>query len=254
MPSNVDYDLWCGPADQEPICRPKLHYDWHWDYNTGAGDMGNQGIHQMDIARWFLGEDQLPPRVLSIGGRVGYEDCGESANTQLVYCDYPNAPLQFDTRGLPSSRARWSDWGRSMDSYRGSQIGVIVQCDGGHLYAPNTYDVVTAYDTSGRLIKEFKRGGDHYANFLSAVSAGDDSMVKGNVTEGHVSSALCHLGNESHQLGREATAGELPSELASNELLGAAFDRMADHLRANKTETAARPSCGASGSTYGPKP
>src|SRR6185503_4379244 len=84
-PAEVDYDLWCGPASMDPIRRKRFHYDWHWIWNYGNGDLGNQGIHQMDIARWFLGEDALSPRVWSVGGRFGYEDDGETANTQIVY-------------------------------------------------------------------------------------------------------------------------------------------------------------------------
>ena len=105
IPSTIDYDLWCGPAAKVDLYRPKLHYDWHWDYNTGNGDMGNQGIHQMDIARWFLGAKTLSPRVVSFGGRLGYEDAGNTANTQVVLHDYPERPLIFETRGLPKSKA-----------------------------------------------------------------------------------------------------------------------------------------------------
>ena len=102
IPSTIDYDLWCGPAAKEDLYRPNLHYDWHWDFNTGNGDMGNQGIHQMDIARWFLGEDALAPRVISIGGRLGYEDAGNTPNTQIVYLDYPSRPADLrDPRPAP---------------------------------------------------------------------------------------------------------------------------------------------------------
>jgi hypothetical protein len=66
--------------------------------------MGNQGIHQMDIARWFLGVNELSPRVMSVGGRLGYDDDGETPNTQVVYHDYEKAPLIFETRGLPKSK------------------------------------------------------------------------------------------------------------------------------------------------------
>ena len=112
FPSYVDHDLWVGPAADEPIYRPEKnsqgkynpHYDWHWDYNTGNGDLGNQGIHQMDIARWFLGEPALAPRVMSIGGRLGYEDAGNTANTQIVFHDYAKAPLIFEVRGLKTKR------------------------------------------------------------------------------------------------------------------------------------------------------
>src|SRR5438034_345019 len=82
-PPNVDYDIWCGPAPMEPIRRKQFHYDWHSFWSYGNGDLGNQGIHQMDIARWFLGEAELSPRVWSVGGRLGYEDDGQTPNTQI---------------------------------------------------------------------------------------------------------------------------------------------------------------------------
>ena len=125
IPSTIHYDLWCGPAEKKDLYRPKLHYDWHWDWNTGNGDMGNQGIHQMDIARWFLGEPALAPRVISIGGRLGYEDAGNTPNTQVVYLAYEKAPLIFETRGLPRSKAAQAKWGDSMDEYRGSRRGRV---------------------------------------------------------------------------------------------------------------------------------
>ena len=117
IPSDVNYDLWCGPAEKRSLYRPRLHYDWHWDFNTGNGDMGNQGIHQMDIARWFLGYQTVSPRVLSIGGRLGYEDAGDTPNTQTVIHDYPGAPLIFETRGLPKAKEFQSNnWGGNMDN------------------------------------------------------------------------------------------------------------------------------------------
>ena len=87
-PSSVDYDLWCGPAPKEPLTRTRLHYDWHWVWPTGSGDLGNQGIHQMDIARWALGVNELSPQVFSFGGRFGYLDDGTTPNTQIIYHNY----------------------------------------------------------------------------------------------------------------------------------------------------------------------
>ena len=133
--------------------------------------MGNQGIHQMDIARWFLGEHALAPRSISIGGRLGYEDAGNTPNTQIVYLDYPAAPLIFETRGLPRSKEAQSRWGDSMDRYRGSQIGVIVQCEKGYVLVPSYIEAI-AYDNDGQEIKRWSVEGDalgrHIQNFLSS--------------------------------------------------------------------------------------
>ncbi len=83
VPATVDYDLWCGPAQKLPLTRPKFHYDWHWQREWGNGDMGNQGPHEMDIAHWGLGVDRLADRVVCFGGRLGYEDAGDTANTEV---------------------------------------------------------------------------------------------------------------------------------------------------------------------------
>ena len=239
--SEVDYDLWCGPAEKRSLMRPNLHYDWHWDFNTGNGDMGNQGIHQMDIARWFLGHDTISRRVLSIGGRLGYEDAGDTPNTQTVLHDYPDAPIIFETRGLPKSKKFTKDvprkdrnyWDRNMDDFRGSRIGVIVQCENGYVVVPS-YTNAKAYDNDGNELKVFDGGGDHYANFLEAVAANDQSKLNGPVVEGHLSSALCHTGGVSHQLGAKASLDEIESSISGeSDIFRDSFNRMKAHLIAN---------------------
>ena len=232
IPDHIDYDLWCGPAEKVDLLRPQLHYDWHWDWNTGNGDMGNQGIHQMDIARWFLGEDRLAPRTISIGGRLGYDDAGNTPNTQVVYHAYEAAPLIFETRGLPRSKAAQREWGSSMDRYRGSQIGVVIQCENGNVVVPN-YSEAFAFDRTGAEVKRWQGGGNHHANFLAAIEARDPSILNGEIQEGHLSSALCHTGGVSHQLGENAVAGDIAQRIVGEDLLSDSFERMASHLRAN---------------------
>lgn len=208
-PESIDKDLWFGPAPIKPLKRKNLHYDWHWVWDTGNGDLGNQGIHQMDIARWFLGEDALSPRILSVGGRLGYEDDGETPNTLIVVHDYEKAPLYFEVRGLPEKTDS-----KSMGDYRGSGVGVIVQYEGGHLLIPS-YTAVGAFDKSGKLIHRFgnfpapkdgtnvptaeKRDREgHYANFINAVRSRKHTDLTADILEGHLSSALCHTGNISY--------------------------------------------------------
>ena len=229
IPSTIDYDLWCGPAEKVDLYRPQLHYDWHWDFNTGNGDMGNQGIHQMDIARWFLGEQALSPRVMSIGGRVGYVDAGDTPNTQIVYHDYDNAPLIFETRGLPK---KGLDWKNGMDNYRGSQIGVIVQCEDGYVVIPS-YTKATAYTNEGEPIQTWSGGGGHHDNFISAVRSRNHKDLNADIEEGHLSSGLCHTGAISHLVGEKASAERIASAVRGNARAADSFDRMAAHLEAN---------------------
>jgi predicted dehydrogenase len=241
IPSHVNYDLWCGPAEKRELLRPKLHYDWHWDFNTGNGDMGNQGIHQMDIARWFVGHSQISPRVLSIGGRLGYEDAGDTPNTQTVIHAYESAPIIFETRGLPKSKEHQDNrWGDSMDNYLGSQIGVIVFYEGGRLVIPNYHQAI-AYDRDGQLLKDFNRGGDHFGNFLQAVRDRDHTKLNADILEGHLSSALCHTGAMSHQLGRAASAQEILEKVGGDERFVESVQRMLQHIEANQVDLARTP-------------
>lgn len=236
IPSEIDYDLWCGPAAKVDIYRPKLHYDWHWDFNTGSGDIGNQGLHQMDVARWYLGENELAPRVISVGGRLGYEDAANTPNSQTVLLDYAKAPLIFETRGLPKSKAAQANWG-AMDDYKGAQIGVVVECEDGYLVSSSSYTSVEVYNPAGERIEQFRGGGDHFKNFLSALESGRREELNAEVLEGHLSSALCHMANVSHRLGEKRTASEIKSAVAGvKQDFAASVDRLLAHLQANEVD------------------
>ncbi len=230
IPAGIDYDLWCGPAPVRPLMRQKLHYDWHWVWDTGNGDLGNQGIHQMDIARWALGVNELSPRVFSFGGRLGYVDDGETANTQIVYHDYPDAPLIFEVRGLPSKAGD-----KNMDKYRGAGVGVVIDCEGGYVVVPS-YTSATAHDQDGKVIKEFKGTSDHYKNFIEAVRSRKHTDLHADILEGHLSSALCHTGNISYRLGKQGSPDEIREGLKASKEATETFGRMAEHLAANNVD------------------
>jgi predicted dehydrogenase len=234
IPSTIDYDLWCGPAAKVELYRPQLHYDWHWDFNTGNGDLGNQGIHQMDVARWFLDESTIAPTVFSVGGRVGYDDAGNTPNTQIVFHGYKKAPLIFEVRGLPRARQfHEKGWTSNMDFYRRSRVGLVVQCERGFVVVAN-YLAATAYDPQGKTIKKWKAvSTNHHENWLQAVAARNPKLLNADIYQGHVSSALCHAGNISYQLGTVSSAAEIADRAAGIEPLANSVDRMLGHLRAN---------------------
>ena len=100
VPADVDYDLWLGPAPKRPFNPNRFHYNWHWIWDYGNGDLGNQGIHQMDLARWGLGKNELPKAVMASGGRFGYSDDGQTPNTLHVGFEFDDCELQFEVRGL----------------------------------------------------------------------------------------------------------------------------------------------------------
>lgn len=230
VPANIDYDLWTGPAAMEPLKRERLHYDWHWVWNTGNGDLGNQGIHQMDIARWFLGEQALAPRVFSIGGRLGYDDDGTTPNTQIIHHDYGHASLIFEVRGLPAAAGR-----ENMDDLFGASVGNIIHCENGFVVTGGGQ--FKAYDSSGRVIRTFSgKMENHQTNFIKAVRSRRSSELTADILEGHISSALCHTGNISHELGKPASPAEIKAKLKGNSDVADAYERMVAHLAANKVD------------------
>jgi len=228
IPSNIDYDLWCGPAEKLPLRRSKLQYDWHWVWNTGNGDLGNQGIHQVDICRWFLGEAELAPKILSFGGRLGYDDDGETANTQVIFQGYEKAPLLFEVRGLETK------------SHMGAGVGCIIHCEGGHILVPS-YTSAIAFDNEGKEIRKWNGAEDHYRNFIKAVESRKTSDLNADILEGHLSSALCHTGNISQRLGHAKRSEELQAALQADPALIESFGRMTEHLAENKVDLAKTP-------------
>jgi hypothetical protein len=230
----VDYDLWCGPAPKGPLLRKRLHYDWHWIWDTGNGDLGNQGIHQMDMARWFLGETTVSPAVFSVGGRLGYVDDGQTPNTQFVFHDYQKAPLIFEVRGLPKGKEfqAGGQWSSNMDKFKGAQIGVVIHCEGGHVVVPSG-DSAIAYDRDGKEVKKWSGSDNHFENFVNAVRSRKITDLNADILEGHLSSALCHTGNISILLGSKERPGAVREAIKAEPDAVETFDRMAAHLEAN---------------------
>jgi len=237
FPSQIDRNLWVGPAADEEIYRPEQssagiynpHYDWHWDFNTGNGDLGNQGIHQMDVARWGLGVDGLGDSVSSYGGRLGYEDAGNTPNTQVSVHDFGNKRIIFETRGL-------ADPDRSRN-----RIGVVFYGTEGTAIQWG-YGSSSIMDADGKVVRNIKGGSDqdHYDNFLNAVRSGDRSSLNADIEDGHLSSALCHLGNISYLLGTVAPVEEI-AETQRDATERATLDATVEHLKYNNVDLTETP-------------
>ncbi len=243
VPANIDYNLWCGPADMEPLRRKTLHYVWHWLWNTGCGDIGNQGPHEMDVGRWAMGDPGLPTKCFSIGGRWGVSqvgDVGETANTQIAFFDYKPAPLIFEVRGLPTKKGVKGD---TMDNYRrtGVRVGNCVQCEGG--YFPCDDGGGWVFDNDGKKVKQFSgRGGaGHHENFIQAVRSRKRSDLNADIEVGHLSAALCHMANTSYRLGKKVKPDEIKATLADNAEMLDSFNRMLEHLAANEVDLEKEP-------------
>ncbi len=244
IPAGLDYDLWCGPAQiEKPLRRKKFHYDWHWFYEYGNGDMGNQGIHQMDVARWFLGEKKLSPMVMSIGGRLGYVDDGTTPNTQIVYHDYEKAPLIFETRGLPKNKAAQTEgWSKMMDNPEEfpeeGGVAVVVQCENGRVYCSAGGQVKITDNAGAEVHKiEGNNGSDlHFQNFIKAVRSRKHTDLNADCEETHYSSALCHTGLISHQLGTAVHGSEVRESIAGDKFLTDRYAAMEAHLDRNEVK------------------
>ena len=219
-PATVDYDLWCGPREMEPVRREKFHYDWHWQFPYGNGDFGNQAPHQLDVCRWFLGDPELPASVLSIGARLGYVDDGEWANTQLCYFDYP-VPIVFEVRGLKT------------EGYKGVPLGNIIECEGGYISGGHGPQCA-AYDKDGKELRKFKDKKSHMQTFVD--SCHSRKVEKSHTAEsGHLSSALAHIGNISWKLGAPTAPDAIRTALKDANTTDA-FERMLTHLADNKVD------------------
>jgi len=241
VPAHLDYDLWTGPAALVPPRRNTpdrgtIHYHWHWFWNYGGGDIANQGIHEMDMCRWALGQERLPPTVMSIGGRFGYNDDAETPNSQIAVFGYEPAPLIFEVRGLPQKAG-----GRAMDAYRGIRIGLIVQCEHGYFAGGANGGFV--YDNEGKRVKQFtSTGGDsHPANFIDAMRSRKPSDLRAPIEGGHLSSSLCHLANISYRLGQDTATDAIREAAQAHEPTKDSVARLLDHLEANGVDPMTTP-------------
>ena len=227
-PAGVDYNLWCGPREMEPIMRKRFHYDWHWQWPWGNGDIGNQGPHQLDVARWLIDDPQAgPERVISIGGRFGYDDDATTANTQIAFYDFKPVPVIFEVRGLPRKDM---NYGGGMPRYKGNvDVGNVIECEGGYVAEGK------AYDNNNKEVAKFDKndGPGHRKFFFDAIKGGKFDAEHG-VLNGHLSASLAHLANHSYRVGKTTPPGEIAEKMKGNPLFLETYERMLTHLKDNK--------------------
>lgn len=195
VPSELNYDIWQGPAQERPFSERHVHYNWHWHWEYGNGDVGNQGIHETDMCMWGLGVDQFPSKVTSMGGKFLWDDDKETPEVQTSLYHYPDQQkmIQFEVR-------HWCT-----NDEHGASVGNI-------FYGSEGYLVVYNYDRYAIFMGQKKEpgpsrkaGGDHFANFIKAVQSRRTSDQNGPVETAHLASGLAHLGNISYRLGRQLT-------------------------------------------------
>jgi predicted dehydrogenase len=210
----INYDLWLGPAADQPIFRDKLHYDWHWNFNTGSGEMGNWGVHVLDDVRnvVFCDSVAVPQKIMGAGGRVVWNDAGETPNVHFVYLDTGSYPVVIGLANIMNSPMIEGDkiTKPKAAAHPGPDSGYIVYCDGGRYEGSRGQG--TAYDRNGKLIKKFKGNSgmpNHQQNFIDAVRSRKRSSLNAEVQIGHDSSGWCNLANIAYQAGQAYSADQV---------------------------------------------
>ncbi len=211
IPAGVDYDLWLGPAPKRPFSRNRFHYNWHWNWEYGNGDMGNQGVHEMDIARWGL-DVKLPVRITAAGGHFMFDDDQNTPNDLMTVFEFPNPDgggdkkkiLQFEVRHWITNQEGIKGDNPKADAYMMSADNVI----GNLFYGSKGFMTKNVNEWQVYYGKERKPGetgsgqGNHYQAFINAIRANDQKLANADIREGFFSCALIHLGNISYRVGR----------------------------------------------------
>jgi predicted dehydrogenase len=216
-PKELNFDLWLGPAPKQPYRQNLLPYNWHWFWDFGNGEIGNQGVHQMDIARWAMPDDAAPQSVISLGGRFGYKDQGQTPNTQLTLIDFGGPKLFFEDRGL---------------------------VDGKTAKVTNEFYMEEGVIKDGKFFPKGKSKGEpvmsaapdgsptvpHVGNFIQCVRNRTPEKLNAPILEGHRSSLLSHLANVSYRLGKDVPFSQESKAFGDDKAAYEAFESMKDHL------------------------
>ncbi len=209
----VDYDLWLGPAPQRPFNRNRFHYNWHWYWDYGNGDMGNQGVHEMDVARWGLGV-KIPSKVSALGGHMMFDDDQETPNVLMALYEFPNPEgggekkkiMQFEVRHwISNPEGNHLGSGESLtNTYMTSSANVVGNIFyGSEGYMLKDVDGWQTFMGKGREPGASGKGeGNHYQNFIDAIRVNDPGLLTAPIEEGFYSCVLIHLANISYRLGR----------------------------------------------------
>jgi len=218
-PRELDFDLWLGPAPVHPFRTNLVHYDWHWRWDFGNGEIGNMGSHQLDVCRWAMPDGATPKSVVSLGGRFGYKDQGETPNTQLTLIDFGEVKLIVEIRGLVDDNG----WKITNEFY--TDEGVVRD---GRFFAKGKGDGVPIDNFSPPGPPE--QGPRHMQNFIRCVRSRNREDLGAEILEGHRSTLLAHLGNISYRLGKEVAFDRIAGEFEGETMFRESFEAMKRHL------------------------
>jgi predicted dehydrogenase len=220
-PASLNWDIWLGPAPMQPFHRNLVHYNWHWFWDTGNGDIGNQGVHEIDIARWGIKDGTLPTEVWSLGGRFGYEDQGQTPNTLMSVYKFGDVTLLFETRGLVGKDKNWPP---KVTNEFYTTDGVIK--DGKffpHKGEPQSLEV----DDYDRVAS-----GGAFGSWVNAMRTRKPEDNNCDAEVAHYSAALCHLGNISYRLGKEVPFSQQNKALGDNKQVVESFETIRENVKA----------------------
>jgi predicted dehydrogenase len=218
-PAELDWDLWKGPAVIDRYNPNYVHYNWHWFWKTGNGDLNNQGTHQLDVARWAIDDDQTHPvRAMAIGGRFAWHDQGETPNTMFAMAEYPNGQMVlFNVRNV------------NYEGYRHQVCNEYYLEDGSVITGEGTYKIrrpgsETAEDLP--LPPGTVTPGGEWASFIAAVRAGDPALANGGILDAHYGCVLGHLMNNSYRLGTEVPFDAKAASFGDDREVAAHFEKL----------------------------
>jgi len=218
-PAHLDFDLWLGPAPRQPFHANLVHYNWHWFWDFGNGDIGNQGVHEIDVARWAIKNATFPNRVFSLGGRFAEGDQGLTPNMQMAVYEFGDVLLVFEVRGLVTKHPQFPF--RVENEYYTDQGRIA----GGKFYPQNGADPLPL----DRFDVKVTPGGA-WGSFLHAVRTRNPADLNADVEHGHYSAGLCHLANISYRLGEPESFSRKPDRLGDNREVVETFEKIKENL------------------------
>jgi predicted dehydrogenase len=219
-PEHLAFDLWLGPAPRQPYHANLVHYNWHWFWDFGNGDIGNQGVHEIDVARWAIRGATLPTGVWSLGGRFAYEDQGQTPNTQMAVSTYGDVLLVFEVRGLVERHKQFPF--KVLNEYYTDEGRIT----GGKFYPHKGGKPEPLAQFEVRVTP-----GGAWGSFLHAVRSRKAADLNADVEHGHYSSALCHLANISYRLGEKAPFDGKARTLGDNREVVETFMNLRENLQ-----------------------
>jgi len=212
-PKGLDFNIWLGPAPQQPYHGNLVHYRWHWFWDFGNGDIGNRGVHAMDMCRWTIPNATLPRSVISLGGRFIWKDQAQTPNLQMVVYDFGETKLIYEVSNLRT---------------KGGRPGIIFDKNA----SVKPLEIQTPPDVKNPAA-ERGPGGEIFKNFIACVRSRRSEDLDAHILEGHYSSALCHLANISYRLGKVVPFNKKTKALGDDKEVYRTFEWVQDTLKDN---------------------